>query len=207
MARQCESSYRIFLPFLVPIMINIPLSGWIAAKASFAHEASKCELGLPWGHTTAMEMIEKYYHSAWTEVNTLERISSRCIASLHADMTSAFLCIAAAALLCGVLSMPFAHLRCDPAVPQEKSILLRGTGVFIAAALLFAVIGLGHANFVEVIDFNNERKRIFVEFINGYIDVNLYWIIAQGLFFIMSAALWLLHAGAICLRRALVKSV
>jgi len=206
MSRRCKNNYNLFLPFFVPMAISVPLSGWVAAKASFAYATSKCDLDLPWGHATAVKMIDKYYHSAWAEFSTLERISTQCVANLHADTTSAFLCIAAVALLCGVLSMPFANLLCDPELRQENGVLLRGSAIFLVAAVLFVAVGIGHASSIEVINFTKEKRRISVDFTDGYIDINSYWIITQSIVFVLSSALWFFHGALVCLRRYLVKS-
>jgi hypothetical protein len=205
MPDQSTPRLRTFLPVLVPIAVSLVGTGWILHMAGEASENARCGLDLPWDTTRSFEILRSHYPAAWREVETLRRISSNCIAELHADIVSGYVIIVFLSLVCGVLSTPFTAFMRPRTAASDEQAYMRMTIALFLGAILFAYTLYMAANHLELINFDGSRRRISVRFSNGYVNVLSYWMAFQLLSVLGALALWFGCVGIVTLGQGLLK--
>jgi hypothetical protein len=162
-------------PLIIPFVVNAAVTAWVVVAAQRALAASQCGIHLPWSAETTVELLQSLYSAAWREVETLRRLSSPCIADLHADVAAAFLVASLGAAVLVLLLLPLASAEALKRRAVSGKVLRRG----VLAAPLCSTLSIAMMYSVlygnGVINFTNNRDRISPIFDGFYINLWRYW--------------------------------
>jgi hypothetical protein len=152
----------------------------LGAMAQNARRGGRCGLNLPWDRITSEAWLQTLFRSAWSEVQTLRRISSDCTAQLHTDFAVSGLIVLAISvvisviicLLCGVL-VGRLHIGSMKSIRSKIKIIL---GVpFLYIIVLFLL------NSSTIIDFTGKRLRSMVPYDGVYINTFSYAMVTTAI--------------------------
>ncbi|MFC7396706.1 hypothetical protein ACFQU1_05800 [Chelatococcus sp. GCM10030263] len=171
---------RFLTPLALPLAANAAVTAWVVVTVQRALAASQCGIRLPWSAETTVELLQSLYPAAWREVETLRRLSSPCIASLHADVAAAFLVASLGAAVLVLLLLPLASAeslkrRAVGGKALRRGVLAAPLCFTLSIAMLYSVLyGNG------IINFTYNRDRIRPIFDEIYINLWGYWSASIG---------------------------
>ncbi|WP_243375059.1 hypothetical protein [Microvirga solisilvae] len=200
MAQKMLNKSRAALPLAVPLVIGYPASSWVMLKAIAAHNNSICHLELPWSAERSLQILSQFFPAAWKEVQEFATLSTQCLASLHADIASAYYVIFAVSMVAGIVSAPLSGVFQGGPIIAQRIDLIKGVIAMYCGAAAFIVISLFAIYGPGIVDFENKRS-IAVSLDAGYINIFSYWFLSQVLFYSAAFGLWWLSTATALLWR------
>jgi hypothetical protein len=163
-------------PLIIPFVVNAAVTAWVVVAAQRALAASQCGISLPWRAQTTIEVLQSLFPAAWREVETLRRLSSPCIADLHADVSAAFLVASIGATALAVLLLPVVPTRGVIKEGLPKRSLWSVTVSVFGVSILLIWILYEFVNKNGFINFKDHKDKMRAIFNGHYIDLWNFWL-------------------------------
>jgi hypothetical protein len=192
MSAQKSSKARTWLPVIIPLAINFIGSVWVIIAARSARSAEECGINLPWDEASSYLILERLFPSALNEAENFKRVVSSCVASLHADVASAYIIILMVAVISGFFVLKFTSFPSIPWHTDDHDKYIKSVGAAIIL-LFICLAGYYIATVVhEAIDFTGKVRRM-IHVKDGYVSLGAYWLVTQLTSFVLIMALWLFY--------------
>jgi hypothetical protein len=189
------------LPVILPFIFGFLASGFVLTSGSAAYDAASCGLALPWSAATSLDILEGLAYGMAREVHELRRLSSSCVADLHADVSLAYVFCFVVAMLSGILSFPLTGMFKPGPILIDRRVYRKGVLAILLLGVFFVSFPGLVLNGLTIINFLGEQRRISVSFNGEYISLLSYWLVTQALILMLSFGLWWVCAGAALLWR------